>query len=138
MFAHLWSKLANKHNSGKIRSVTPRLEVLEERCLLTSSISEFPVTPGSFPLGITAGPDGDLWFTQLMNNQIGEIDPVMHGVTEYTLPTPKSAPMGITTGPDHNVWFTEFAGNKIGTINSTTHAISEYVIPTANSLPGFI
>jgi len=27
-----------------------------------------------FPLGITAGPDGNLWFTNTDNNRIGRID----------------------------------------------------------------
>src|ERR1700681_1351668 len=100
MFAYLWNKLAYGHNPGKLRSqqrkartrrlavcgVAPCLEILEDRCLLTSSISEFPVTPGSFPFGITAGPDGNIWFTQMYSNQIGKLDPVMHVVSEYTIP----------------------------------------------------
>ena len=38
------------------------------------SITEFPVpTAGSNPWGITAGPDGNLWFTEGNSNQIGRI-----------------------------------------------------------------
>ena len=46
-----------------------RLEPLEERCLLSgiSSITEFPLPSGSslpgIVGGITAGPDGDVWFS---------------------------------------------------------------------------
>jgi virginiamycin B lyase len=36
------------------------------------SFSEFPTpTIDSFPLGITAGPDGNLWFAEGGANQIG-------------------------------------------------------------------
>ena len=49
----------------KVRPAALRLEVLEDRCLLTSSISEFALaSASSFPIGIIAGPDGNLWFTQ--------------------------------------------------------------------------
>ena len=33
------------------------------------------ITPGSSPLGITAGPDGNLWFTEHSGNAIGRITP---------------------------------------------------------------
>ena len=37
---------------------------------------EFPVsTPDSYPFGITAGPDGNLWFTETLGNSIGRITP---------------------------------------------------------------
>jgi virginiamycin B lyase len=139
MIHYLWNKITHRHMRRlTVCAATPRLEVLEDRCLLTSSISEFPVTPGSFPFGITAGPNGNLWFTQVNSNQIGEIDPVMHVVSEYPIPTPQSGTIGITAGPDGNLWFAEAKANKIGKINPTTHVISEYAIPTANSSPGLI
>ena len=37
-------------------------------------ITEFPIpTASSFPLGITNGPDGNLWFIGQAGNQIGRI-----------------------------------------------------------------
>jgi len=37
---------------------------------------EFPVpTAGSAPVGITAGPDGNLWFTEFYGNKIGVLRP---------------------------------------------------------------
>jgi hypothetical protein len=42
----------------------------------TGSITEFRVpTAKSSPLGIAAGPDGNLWFTEAYGNQIGRITP---------------------------------------------------------------
>jgi hypothetical protein len=37
-----------------------------------SGFTEFPSTGGG-PYGITSGPDGNLWFTELRGNQIGRI-----------------------------------------------------------------
>ncbi len=56
------------------------------------------------PDGITAGPDGALWFTNLRNNSIGRIS-TAGVVTNYTGPG-IDEPEGITAGPDGALWFT--------------------------------
>ena len=102
----------------------------------THVITEFPVpTAKCLPIGITTGPDGNLWFTEDDGDSIGVINPTTHVITEFPVPTANSWPDGITTGPDGNLWFTEFDGNNIGEINPTTHAITEFPVPTANSAP---
>ena len=81
------------------------------------------------PEGITAGPDGNLWFTEYAGGQIGMIDPTTHAITEFAIPNATSDPYGIAAGPDGNLWFTEYGGNEIGMINPTTHAIAEFAVP---------
>jgi streptogramin lyase len=84
------------------------------------TITEFPIsTP--VPMGITAGPDGNLWFAEFQGNKIGRITTAGLVTGEFPLPTNYGssfgcAPEGITAGPDGNLWFTERAGNKIGRI----------------------
>ncbi len=98
------------------------------------TITEFLVpTAGSRPNGITAGPDGNLWFTDGGFNQIGRITPT-GTITEFVLPTGGSAPVGITAGPDGNLWFAENGGNKIGRI-TPAGGITEFPIPTASAQP---
>ncbi len=95
-------------------------------------------TPGS-PIGITAGPDGNLWFTEPFRNKIGKVT-TTGSFTEYAVPTPSSTleansfPVGITAGPDGNLWFTEAFGDKIGKV-TTTGSFTEYALPTPNSFP---
>ena len=60
------------------------------------------------PYGITAGPDGNLWFTNSGNNSIGRITPA--GVVSNFTGAGINGPNGITAGPDGNLWFTN-AGN---------------------------
>jgi streptogramin lyase len=86
-------------------------------------------------VGITTGPDGNLWFTEDNADQIGMINPTTHASAEFPTPTASSGPLGITTGPDGNLWFTEFDANQIGMINPTTHASAEFPLPRANSDP---
>ena len=81
------------------------------------AVNTFPTpTAASRPFGITAGPDGALWYTELNANKIGRILPT--GVTgiEFPIPTAAAQPTGITTGPDGNLWFAEIATSKIGRI----------------------
>jgi len=84
------------------------------------SIKEFPIpTFTSNSIAITAGPDGNLWFTEFHANKIGRIT-TTGVVTEFPVPTPKRQLIGITAGPPHtaSVWFTEFIANQIGEIST--------------------
>jgi virginiamycin B lyase len=102
-----------------------------------AAITEFPVPTAASHLGeIAAGPDGALWFTEEVANNIGRI--ATDGtITEY--PCGCSEPVGITAGPDGALWFTEFqSGNGNGAIGRITTAgtvTNHYALPTANSEP---
>src|SRR5438093_9251628 len=79
-------------------------------------VAQFSVPiSGCSPLGITAGPDGNLWFTENIGNQIGRITPG-GTITQFPIPTSSSGPEGIIAGPDGNLWFTENTGTQIGRI----------------------
>jgi virginiamycin B lyase len=55
-------------------------------------------------VGITAGPDGNIWFSGFGNSKIGRL--TMEGqVTMLDIPTAKAQPFGMTVGPDGNIWF---------------------------------
>ena len=100
----------------------------------TATVNEYAIpTASSAPTSITAGPDGDVWFTENSGNKIGKSD-TSGNITEYALPTAGSAPQTITSGPDGALWFTETANNAIGRI-TISGAITEYPVPTAGSGP---
>ncbi|HEV3162579.1 MAG TPA: hypothetical protein VGZ22_00965 [Isosphaeraceae bacterium] len=106
------------------------------RTLLSLTVNLFPVpTAGSEPIGITTGPDGNLWVAEAASNNIGRINPTTHKITEFPIPTANSRPLQITAGPDGNLWFTEGNAVKIGEINPTTHAITDFPVPTSTSSP---
>jgi hypothetical protein len=80
-------------------------------------VTEYPLpTAGSFPIGITGGPDGAVWFTEQTGNRIGRINLPSAGsgavILEYPLPTVNSTPSGIASGPDEALWFNQ--ANAIG------------------------
>jgi streptogramin lyase len=102
----------------------------------TGDISEFPLPTHGFPLDITAGPDGNLWFTEGSGNRIGRVS-TAGAITEFPVAAADSGPSGIAAGPDGNLWFTERRGNRIGRI-TPTGTITEFPLPEANSYPAFI
>ena len=97
----------------------------------THAISELTVPTANAGLyGITAGPDGNLWFTEWKAGKIGMINPTTHAISEFTVIAGGSGALrGITAGPDGNLWFGVTA-DEIGMINPTTHAISEFTLPS--------
>lgn len=82
------------------------------------TINEFPLPSIGGALDITAGPDGNLWFTT------GDIDRMTPDgiITMFTVPSVDvygqflGGPDQITAGPDGNLWFTETQANVIGRI----------------------
>ena len=95
----------------------------------SGTIVSYPVPSGA-PNFITAGTDGNLWFTEAAS-KIGKIT-TGGTIAEFTIPTSNSGAWGITAGPDSNVWFAESTGNKIGKITAAG-TIVEYSIPTAGA-----
>jgi streptogramin lyase len=81
-------------------------------------VTEFSagITSSSTPFILTAGPDGNVWFTEYTGNRIGRITP-SGVVTEFSAGiTAGSGPVGIVLGPGGNLWFTESSGQRIGRI----------------------
>jgi streptogramin lyase len=81
----------------------------------------------SSPLSITTGPDGALWFTEGMADQIGRVT-TAGAFSEYPLPsrdTMHANPEGIATGPDGAIWFTQPLRGNLGRLDPKTHVITE-------------
>ena len=79
----------------------------------------------SSPLGITAGPDGNLWFTEIDGNRIGRMTPAGGDLQEFNLLAPDSRPYEIhRPAPTGNLWFTE--SSKIGRI-TTDGVVTEFL-----------
>jgi virginiamycin B lyase len=76
------------------------------------------------PIYITAGPNGNMWFTELEGSNIGRITDAGE-ITSFALPTKNARPIVIFPGPGGLMWFTEERGNAYGTI-SATGEIVEY------------
>jgi streptogramin lyase len=102
------------------------------RITIAGVITEFALPAiGSYPMGIAAGPDGNVWFTEWVGNKIGRITPAGQ-ITEFPIPEPsfESQPLQITAGPDGNLWFTQQGGERISRI-TTSGVVTTFFIPAS-------
>jgi virginiamycin B lyase len=87
-----------------------------------------PPIVGSVPIYIKAGPDGNMWVTELVGNAIARVTQ-QGAVTEFPIPTHNSRPIAIVPDPNGNgMWFTEEAGNKVARIDKDGK-ITEFPVP---------
>jgi len=106
-------------------------------------VSERPIpTSAATPLGITSGPDGNLWFAEFDGNKIGKVVPgTFPGAGSIVecgpLPTTNSAPVDVVNDPStpNKVWFDEFGNDKVANVDTSTCAYSEFAVPTSGAQP---
>ncbi len=90
-------------------------------------------TLGAVPIYLHAGPDGNMWGTELVGNKILKVTP-KGKLYEYAIEeTSNSRPIAIKPGPHGKyMWFTEEAGSNIGRIDMKG-IITEYPIKKKQS-----
>ncbi len=98
----------------------------------TGAVHPLP-TAGAAPVGIAAGPDGALWFTEIGAGRIGRIT-VDGEITEYPLPDPACRPHAVTAGPDGAMWFTEWGSGRVGRI-TVDGQVSSYALSRPDCEP---
>jgi streptogramin lyase len=101
--------------------------------LAAQAVIEFPLGGSNGqPTGITAGPDGNLWFI----DWLGHIDRITPGgvVTKFPVPPLVGQASSIATGPDGALWVAEWTKNVIGRM-TTAGVWTEFPTPTASSGP---
>ncbi len=98
------------------------------------TVKEWQVpTPGSFPHDPAVGPEGSLWYTGLMSNTLGRLDPATGKIKEYRLKTADSGPHGLTADREGNIWFTANYKGYIGRLNPQTGEVVEYLMPDSRA-----
>ncbi len=94
-------------------------------------MTEYPIpAASSLPYAITAGPDGNLWFTEHAAKNVARITP-SGAITEFSVAA--GLPTGITLGPDGNLWFA--GGTEIGRV-TPTGGITGFPVPLSHLSSG--
>jgi streptogramin lyase len=106
---------------------------------LAETFTEFPVpTALSFPRGITAGPDGALWFTEADGGKIGRITTAGVITNEFPIPLSSVNPYGITRGPDGALWFVDGGtgpeANTFGRITTSGTVTTYHIASDPNEI----
>jgi YD repeat-containing protein len=95
-----------------------------------AAVTEYALPAGSAPIGITAGPDGRMWFTNSGTSKVGKIATTGGTPTEYA--TAGHTPKGITSGPDGNLWFVEHGTHNVDHM-TTAGTLTTYSLTRANT-----
>jgi streptogramin lyase len=82
-----------------------------------ATITEYPLAKYAAPLGIAAGPDGNIWFAESGGNSIDRITP--SGIVDrFPLADAQSFPQNVVPGPDGNVYFEAPGVQKAGFVKA--------------------
>jgi len=84
----------------------------------------------SAPNDLVLDTHGNVWFTELNANALGQLNVHSGLIQQYPLAATKITqalnPYGITIDPQGNIWFTEASTSHIGRLDPTTGQISYY------------
>lgn len=125
------------HYLGNAGGPPESVEVIG-RLTPAGQVSEYTLPGKELGLtAITAGPDGNVWFTESNANKIGRITP-SGTITEFAIPTGGAHPSGIVTGPDGNLWFSEQRLSPLAAIGriDPSGRITEFRLPRVDTYPG--
>ena len=98
--------------------------------------------PTRYIQDIVEAPDGKLWFTELTQNAIGQID-TNFNIHEFPIPEANGGYgdiagfMNMTLGPDGALWITESKGLRLGRY-AIPGSITEFPLPQPGSQPSGI
>jgi streptogramin lyase len=138
--------VASTHTFDRSGSLTARLTVSStggaQAAAMIAVTVQAPYTTMSFTIptascgvdGITAGPDGNLWFTEVNANKIGRLT-TSGSFSEFSIPTANANPYVIAPGPDGNLWFDEPSG--LGRI-TPTGTIAEFALASGSAPYGIV
>ena len=90
-----------------------------------------------YPHTLRIDPNGIVWFSIQMSNQMGRFDPKTGKTNIIELPTKMArkdertpAPYGVDISPvDGSIWYTKLWANMIGRIDPVTFAVQEWEPP---------
>jgi hypothetical protein len=100
--------------------------------LAAGTVTLFPTpTASSYPTGIAAGADGNLWFAESLTGKVGHIST---GGVIAEVATLTGGAYRIAAGPDGNLWVTETQASLVARV-TPSGTFTEFSTPTAGADP---
>ncbi len=92
---------------------------------------------GSGPSDVAVAPDGSVWFTNELKNEVGRLDPSGGTFTSYNLTAINSSlaggkPRAISVAPDGTLWVAEWGFISHSSANALIRIVPSQPTPTAN------
>lgn len=86
---------------------------------------------------VAVAPDGSIWFTNQLRNELGRLDVRVGTFTSYALPAIDPAfvggsrPIAITTAPDGTLWLAQYGGPSYPAANAIVRIVPDPLAPSA-------
>lgn len=118
-----WFTLAVSNQVGRFDPQTK--EMIRIDLPTTSERPQFPVF---MPYGIDIHPlDGSVWYSRLLANRIGRVDPDTMEVEEFT--PPLVGPRRLRFAADGTLWIPAYGSGTLVKLNTKTMKYKEYLFP---------
>lgn len=105
----------------------------------SGQITEYPFSGNGCAWGLTTGTDGNIWFTDVSNRLIGNLNPTSGSINEISSLSSSSyyadsaTPTQILSGPNGNLWFATTDGtNQIEEYNISSSSLVNSYNPIAS------
>jgi virginiamycin B lyase len=119
------------------RRTAPAIEGLEDRRLLSISITEYPIpTANTYPSAIALGPDGSIWFTEPHQNQVARINPTTHLIKEFPEPAGTGQVVDSLVAASDGYLYGISSSRNLVRIDPTTGGMTEFSLPSPTGHPG--
>jgi virginiamycin B lyase len=95
----------------------------------TGEVKVWKAPRGRGPYGITATPDGDIYYASLAGSHIARIDKVTGEATVIEPPTKGQGARRVWSDSKGRIWVSEWNAGQLGLYDPTTNAWSEWRLP---------
>ncbi len=123
-FGRVWFTIAASNQIGMFDSRSHEMRVIN-----LPSDTDRPQIAMWFPYGIDISPiDDSVWYSSLMANRIGRIDPRTYSVKSFKPPT--VGPRRLRFDKDGTLWIPDYGGGKLVKLDTRLMKYTSYPIPT--------
>ncbi len=98
----------------------------------TEEMKTFDAPRGRGPYGITATPDGSVYYASLAGSYVGRIDPQTGEATILEPPTSNQGARRVWSDSQGRVWVSEWNAGQVGVYNPADHSWKEWKLPGTN------
>ncbi|MBA2632830.1 MAG: lyase [Chloroflexi bacterium] len=95
----------------------------------TAEMRTFPAPRGQGPYGITATPDGEIYFSSLAGSYLGAVDRTSGDVRELDPPTAGAGLRRAWADSQGRIWVSEWFAGQVGVYDPQTDAWREWPLP---------
>ncbi|MEX2247096.1 MAG: SMP-30/gluconolactonase/LRE family protein [Dehalococcoidia bacterium] len=98
----------------------------------TEEMRVFDAPRGRGPYGITATPDGDIYYASLAGSYVGKVDVETGAATILEPPTTGQGARRVWSDSQGNIWVSEWDAGRLGRYDPASEHWNEWVLPGAS------